>query len=740
MTHEDIKKQSIRKRAEAIIDSKNTQVSNQLQTLSFSESQKIVHELKVHQIELEMQNEDLLSIQKELHRTKKRYFDLYEMAPVSYCTLNQDGIIQEVNLATSDLLGIDANELINQPLTNFIFQEDQDAYYLYRKKSMTSNEKEEHELRMTKADKTPFWVHLTALAEINTKEEALLRLVINDISERKLFEESLRNIAHFDQLTKLPNRVLLADRLENGMIQTKRNKQYLAVVFLDIDGFKEVNDTHGHDVGDKLLVMLAEEMKLALREGDTLARFGGDEFVSVLFDLAEIEDALPIITRLLEATSKRVEIDDIWIQVSASLGVTFHPQAEMVDADQLLRQADQAMYQAKLAGKNKYHIFNMQENALVRERFEAREEIRKALNNEEFILYFQPKINMRTGEVIGSEALIRWQHPIKGFLAPLTFLPVVEGHSLSIEIGEWVIDTALAEIKLFQEIGIDIPISVNIGAHQLLEDGFVDYLTSVLLRYPTVSPSKLELEVLETSRLEDIERAKNVMNACINLGITFALDDFGTGYSSLTYLKQLPIKQVKIDQSFVRNMLNDPNDLSILEGVLSLSKAFNRTVIAEGVETSEHATTLLGLGCEFGQGYEIARPMPGINFINWFKKYKPNTLWKNYDLMNINQRELLFVKVQHRAWIINIKVLLNKEDNISYGIQSIYECTFGKWLERSGKKYLGTTYEEIYSKHKQIHTFAEELLELHHNGRTEEALDGLNGLYILSDELLLKLV
>ncbi len=847
----------IRKRAEAKINSKNAQTSRRLQKLSFDEIQKTLHELEVHQIELEMQNEEILRIHEELDKTKKRYFNFYEMAPVSYCALNQDGLIQEVNLATSGLLGVPRNKLLKQSLTKFILPEYQDVYYMYRKKLMTSDERQECELQMTKADKTPFWAHISAIGETNS--QPLLLLIISDVSERKKFEEklelsasvfnnageaimitnldgfikdvngaftritgyekeeivgnrpsflnsgqqsqefyrmmwktlreegawrgeiwnkrkdgrlyaemliintvydyhgrpthfvalfsdvtgikeyenSLKNLVHFDQLTQLPNRILLSDRLQNGMIQIKRNKQNLAVVFLDLDGFKEVNDAYGHDAGDKLLVTLAKEMKLALREGDTLSRIGGDEFVAVLFDLVEISDALPIIIRLLEATSSKVEIYDEWIQVSASLGVTFYPQAETVNADLLLRQADQAMYQAKLSGKNRYHFFNTQENNLIRERFEGIEQVRRALKNEEFILHYQPKVNMRTGEVVGAEALIRWLHPVKGVVPPLEFLPAIEGHALSIDVGEWVIRTALSQIKSLQDQGVNMTISVNIGAHQLLEKGFVNYIESALSQCPTVKPNMLELEVLETSRLENIKIAKETMNACKELGVTFALDDFGTGYSSLVYLKQLPIKQIKIDQSFVRNMLNDPNDLSILEGIISLGEAFNRTIIAEGVETSQHATILLGLGCELGQGYEIARPMPAEKFTTWLKEYKPNALWQNQALFDVNQKQLLFIKVQHRAWIENIKALLNQEENAhSNGLN---ECTFGKWLKKSGREYLGAMYEATNLKHERIHVFADKLLALHSNGNNEEALAGLNELYSLRDELISKL-
>ena len=629
-------KEFLRKEAEKIVDAQNTQISQEVKNLSLHETQEIIHELEVHQIELKMQNQELLRIQKELQETKQRYFDLYDIAPIGYCTLSIDGLIQEANLAILELLGIDKIALLNQPFSNFIFSKDQDIYYLYRKKFFTKQIQQECELRILKEDKTTFWASLSV-----KREKDSIYLIIKDITSLKEYENSLKNIAHFDQLTKLPNRVLLADRLENGMRQAKRNKKHIAVIFLDLDGFKDVNDNFGHDVGDKLLIVLAQEMKTALREVDTLSRIGGDEFVAVLFNLDHTSDALPIITRLLESASKKIKIDELFVQVSASLGISFYPQNdETITPDILLRQSDQAMYQAKLAGKNRYNFFNTAENNLIRERYEGIEQVRLALENREFELYYQPKINMHTGEIKGAEALIRWHHPEKGIILPNEFLPAVEEHPLSIAIGEWVLDTTLSQIELFQKQGNHLLVSVNIGAFQLLDIDFIKNLKAILSKHPTASPHMLELEVLETNKIEDFDLAKEIMQDCIKLGVSFSLDDFGTGYSSLIYLKQLPIRQIKIDQSFIRTMLHDSNDLNILEGIIGLGKAFNHSVIAEGVETSEHVLALLDLGCYLGQGYAISRPLPVEDFTKWLHEYKPNPLWTSHTLKTRDEREI----------------------------------------------------------------------------------------------------
>jgi diguanylate cyclase (GGDEF)-like protein/PAS domain S-box-containing protein len=451
--------------------------------------------------------------------------------------------------------------------------------------------------------------------------------LFSDITAMMQHQSQLEHIAHFDALTSLPNRVLLADRLQQAKAQALRRNQQLAVAFLDLDGFKTINDQHGHDAGDQVLVKLAQRMKQALREGDSLARLGGDEFVAVLIDLEDQAASLPMLSRLLLACAQSVQVGDLSLHVSASLGVTFYPQAQDIDADQLIRQADQAMYQAKLAGKNRYHIFDATQDSSIRGHHESVERIRLALEMSEFVLYYQPKVNMRSGQIIGAEALIRWQHPEKGLLLPAVFLPVIEDHALAVFIGEWVIDTALTQIELWRSAGLDMKVSVNIGARQLQQSDFVERLKSILAKHPQVDPTSLELEVLETSALEDFAQVSQVIEDCAQIGVTFALDDFGTGYSSLTYLKRLRVQVLKIDQSFVGDMLEDSADWAILQGIIGMAAAFKQDVIAEGVETIEHGSLLLQLGCILAQGYGIARPMPAAQMPKWATEWQPDAAW-----------------------------------------------------------------------------------------------------------------
>jgi diguanylate cyclase (GGDEF)-like protein/PAS domain S-box-containing protein len=451
--------------------------------------------------------------------------------------------------------------------------------------------------------------------------------LFSDITAIKEHQNRLDHMAHFDALTGLPNRLLFADRLQQALAQAARRHQTVAVAYLDLDGFKAINDRFGHDTGDSLLINLAQRMKQALREGDTLARIGGDEFVAVLCDLTDAQACAPLLTRLLAAAAQPVGLVNGEVQVSASLGVTFYPQTHAVEAEQLLRQADHAMYQAKVAGKNRYHIFDAEHDSNLRGHHESLERIRLALEQGEFVLHYQPKVNMRNGVVVGAEALIRWQHPEQGLLSPAAFLPAIEDHPLAIAVGEWVIGTALTQVELWQGVGLDLPVSINIGARQLQQRDFVDRLRALLAAHPGVKPGRLQLEVLETSALEDIAQVSQVIEDCAQIGVNFALDDFGTGYSSLTYLKRLRVTLLKIDQSFVRDMLDDPDDLNILEGVIGLAAAFRREVIAEGVETIAHGTLLLHLGCELAQGYGIARPMPADQLPAWATTWQPDAAW-----------------------------------------------------------------------------------------------------------------
>jgi diguanylate cyclase (GGDEF)-like protein/PAS domain S-box-containing protein len=450
--------------------------------------------------------------------------------------------------------------------------------------------------------------------------------LFTDITTLKEYQHQLEYIAHYDALTRLPNRVLLGDRLKQAVARSHRLQSSLGVLYIDLDGFKNINDNYGHDIGDQLLVTVAARWSETLREGDTLARIGGDEFIVILTDIEHAEDYELILKRLLSSASEPVTINQTSLRVSASIGVTIYPQ-DGADADQLMRHADQAMYLAKQAGKNCFHLFDVAKDVAVKTQRESLDHIRQGLDNSEFVLYYQPKVNMRTGKIIGLEALIRWQHPERGLLPPSAFLPIIEDHLLGIDLGDWVINQALTQMSEWRNHGLDVCVSINVSAIQLQSPHFVKRLREQLNNHADIPPGNLELEILETSALADISDIANLMRQCHQLGVRFAVDDFGTGYSSLTYLKHLPAALLKIDQSFVRDMLDDPDDLAIVKGVIGLANAFHRQVIAEGVETIAHGQLLLQQNCELAQGYGIARPMPASAIQAWILNWQPDQSW-----------------------------------------------------------------------------------------------------------------
>jgi len=448
----------------------------------------------------------------------------------------------------------------------------------------------------------------------------------SDISQLKAHEAELDRVAHYDVLTGTPNRRLLADRLRQAIQHCARSGKSSAVCFLDLDGFKAVNDQFGHAVGDQLLISVAAQLRAVMRADDTLARLGGDEFVLLLSDIGSPEECTLILDRVLLAVARPVQIGPHRIHTSASIGVSLYP-ADNVDADTLLRHADQTMVRAKEAGKNRYQLFDPDSDRKAQTHRQTLERLRHALQHEEFALYYQPKVDLQTGEVIGVEALIRWLPPGAPMIAPAEFLPHIHGSDLEGAFGAWVLRAAVAQAAAWQQAGEAVKVSANISANHLLQPSFIDDLRSALAAHPQLPPSQLELEVLETAEIGDMEQAVAILQRCRELGVHFALDDFGTGYSSLTYLRKLPVDTLKIDQSFVRDMLSDPDDLGIVEGVIRLAAVFQRKVIAEGVETLEHGALLRQLGCRLAQGYGIARPMPASAFPAWRQQWRERAIW-----------------------------------------------------------------------------------------------------------------
>ena len=574
---------------------------------------------------------------------------------------------------------------------------------------------------------------------ISWNNRTLLYSIIHDVTDRKRAEAELKHIAHYDALTGLPNRLLKTDRLRQAMTRCHRNQTSVAVCYLDLDGFKPINDRYGHDVGDKILVEIANRLLSTVREGDTVSRIGGDEFILILTDLEGVEQCRLILDRVLSAVAQPIAIDDQIVEVFASIGVTLYPEDDS-DADILLRHADQAMYLAKDDGKNGYHLFDPVENRQVRAHKEKLQRLELALENSEFVLHYQPKVNMLTCEVVGMEALIRWDHPEKGLLPPGEFLYHLTDTPLEIEVGHWVIQRALEQQRALRTAGLALPVSVNISAHHLQDSAFVPQIQALLEQTPLEHQGDLEFEILESTSIEDISDIFHALVSCHDLGIRFSLDDFGTGYSSLAYFHRLPVDILKIDQTFVQDMLEDPQDLTIVDSVVRLAGAFRHPVIAEGVESLEHAAALLRLGCQLGQGYGIARPMPIEKLIEWKQQWDEHMEWRNlkYRFANDEGIDIQAAIASHRQWVEGLMRFLQEENgHCSIQLDSRH-CTFGRWFHSVGYLHYGhlPVYERIRDQHELVHELGRDLCELANNGYREEALSRLPEMEVARDRFI----
>jgi diguanylate cyclase (GGDEF)-like protein/PAS domain S-box-containing protein len=441
--------------------------------------------------------------------------------------------------------------------------------------------------------------------------------VFSDITYFKAHEAELSRVANYDALTGIPNRRLLVDRMGQSIAYARRSGRMLAICYIDLDGFKVVNDRYGHEAGDRLLVDITRRMQEVLREGDTLARLGGDEFVVLFNELSRESECFQVLDRIMQTIAAPMQIDEFQIAVSASIGVTFYP-ADDEDGDTLLRHADQAMYIAKQGGKNRYHLYDAVYDQRARLLRETRQRILSGLETGEFELYYQPILELLTNKVTGVEALIRWNHPGRGLLHPAEFLPGIENSKVEIDLGNWVMETALAQIQTWALAGVDMEVSVNISAGHLHSPDFVAGLQRILRKYPRLSQGRFQIEVPETAALENIGQSAEIFEACRKLGVRFALDDFGTGYSSLACLRKLGADTLKIGQAFVQGMSGSEGDRTIVQGVIALAKAFSRVTVAAGLEDPQLVTTLAEMDCEYAQGYGIASPMPAEEFFAWY--------------------------------------------------------------------------------------------------------------------------
>ena len=546
-------------------------------------------------------------------------------------------------------------------------------------------------------------------------------------------------LATSDDVTKALSREEVTAALRTSMRIARELGTTLAVVHIDLDGFKRANDLMGHFAGDALLDLVTASLRSVVRHSDLIARVGGDEFIVVLHELPPEDPGAvtsAIVVKMLAAIKRAAATLRLQGVVTGSAGVTYYPQQIEVSEDQLLRQADHAMYTAKQQGRDRHVEFDIQQDRHTRGLHETSTRISEGIQNEEFVLYYQPKVNLRTGSILGVEALMRWRHPDRGIVPPGEYLPQIENTPLGDELGNWVIMESVSHLSDWTRAGLALTVSINISAHHLQAPDFTSTLRRALRAHPDVDPACLELEILESSALDDVDAASNVLLECKQIGVKVALDDFGTGYSSLTYLRRLPISVIKIDQSFVRNMLSDPDDLAVLESVLTLADRLRMISIAEGVETIEHGEMLLRMGCVYGQGYGIARPMPMEQVAPWITTWRLPAAWSQVPSERAADAPMVYAPAMHKVWMTAVHRRINGESvtpELDYK-----KCLLGKWIatERECGGFNGPAALRVCAAHKAVHDLAGQLIAQSDAGARDAAVSQLPKLHQIQTELI----
>jgi diguanylate cyclase (GGDEF)-like protein/PAS domain S-box-containing protein len=553
-----------------------------------------------------------------LREAERRYRSIFENAIEGiYQSTPSDGYLA-VNPALARMYGYDSpQELIStlRDIDHQVYVDPQrrlEFKRLMAKHGVVTN----FESRVHRRNGEVIWISENARSVYNSDGTLLFfEGTVEAITERKLHEAEIQFQATHDALTGLPNRTLLYDRMQQAVLHSERYGKLTAIAFLDLDQFKFINDSLGHQVGDELLKITAQRLTSCLRESDTVARQGGDEFVLLLTDQPNEEAITHTMQRVLHEVSQPWKANDLEFQITCSIGLTLCPD-DGRDAETLLKNADSAMYKAKELGRNNFQYFSAEMNSSVTDRLELLNRLRQAITNEDFVLHYQPKVSLASHQIIGAEALVRWNSTHSGMVSPASFIPLAEETGLIIPLGEWVLRTACRQNRAWQDAGYPpIPISVNLSPRQLARGDIVEVVERIL-RETGLAAQYLELEITESVMTTDVEKSFALLTQLRALGVKISLDDFGTGYSSLSYLKRFPVDTLKIDQSFVRDIATDQDSAAIVKAIISLGRNLNLTVLAEGIETEDQFQFLLANGCDEGQGYLMSKPVPNKNFVD----------------------------------------------------------------------------------------------------------------------------
>jgi diguanylate cyclase (GGDEF)-like protein/PAS domain S-box-containing protein len=550
--------------------------------------------------------------------SEERYHDVFEASPLPMWVWDDEKLVfLAVNEAAVNHYGYTRDEFLRMNVRDIWAPGEQTRYeesLRDRTQTQTLHLQRKHRTK----DGRVIDVEATARQFMQGGHSVWLTL-INDITERKLAEERLLHLAHYDVLTSLPNRVLFYDRLKQALAQAKRNQWTTGVMFIDLDRFKNVNDTLGHAVGDRLLQQVSERLMESVRAGDTVGRLGGDEFAIVLSNLSSAQDANLVAQKIMVSFKDPFKLTGVELYMTASIGITLYPD-DSTDQETLIKNADAAMYRAKAVGRNSYRFYTPEMNARALELLSMENSLRRALERDEFVLYYQPKAGVADGNIVGVEALLRWQHPDRGLVSPGEFMPVLEETGLIVPVGEWVLKAVCEQIRTWQRAGITpVPVAVNFSPRQFASRDLGDTIKRVLDEQ-RVDPRLIEVEITESSLMTNLEETALILKYVGDLGVGLSIDDFGTGYSSLAYLKRFQFDSLKVDRSFVQDLTTDADDATITRALISMAHNLGLKVVAEGVETEAQLAFLVEHGCDEIQGFYFSRPLIAEECGSWLKE------------------------------------------------------------------------------------------------------------------------
>ena len=625
-----------------------------------------------------------------------------------------DGTVHYWNTASEKLYGYTQTEALGGNLLELIIPPEEREGVRQALETVAAGETIENgEIQMMTRDGQRVPVYSSHVVVHGLDDSVELYCVDFDLRARKRHEAELQHVANYDSLTGLPNRKKLSEVMDQRCKALQADNGF-HLIYLDLDNFKPINDEFGHDIGDDVLRQVAERLRQHVEREEFAARLGGDEFVLLIDRVADETVFNARIQSLIDLIGQPIPFGKLDLRVKASIGVADFP-THSTDPDMLLRQADQAMYQAKSEGRNRFHRFDASSETRRRARQSVLEAIGRGMANSEFELHYQPKVDLHSGAVTGLEALVRWRHPDKGLVPPGSFIPVLGRSSLEIPFGEFVLDLALAQMERWTAGGKPLPLSINIAGRHLLWPEFTASFRQRLLNRPTVCPDLITLEVLESATLDDMDQAIQVIKTLRDLGVTVSLDDFGTGYSSLAYLRSLPVRELKIDRSFVADMLDDLQDFHIVRGVVGLARAFDLRLVAEGIETEGQLSALAELGCQQGQGFLFSPPLPADDLENWLDGWPTRAAAIDWGKRQQDEPTELQVAIKtHQHWLRRLHEAVQQGPSLANDLElSPTSCTLGQWLHGKGGQLLGpgsVNHQALVRSHQDLHSLGARLM------------------------------